>query len=525
LLGTPGCEEQDFVREHERFTEGNRIHARGSGAAASWTAWLTVIASLSASVGCSGGSDEGPFLQAGVGGAVGGGADCPAGEVVCGEFCADLQSSPTDCGACGAACADDQVCVAGRCGSTCETGQTDCDGACVDLDAHVDHCGGCDTACQVGETCTRGRCVGGNASGGTSATGGASASGGTSGAGGAGGTSGAATGGSGASRNSNPDADCAARSLLDYLYEITGTCTLSGQESMSYDTPQAGSFPSSRDAYVQQRTGKFPALYSSDFGDFGESNLQDRQRVVDNVRAYASRGSVIQLHYHMIQPDQPDGSGFETMAGFTADSPYPASNIDRILTVGDSLNTEHLRRLDEIAGYLGQLQDAGIAVLWRPYHEMNGDWFWWGQQARFRELWIQQWERFTNVHHLNNLVWVFSVNHWSSGWGIGPDEYYPGDEYVDVLGVDIYTEYGHTFDTNVHDSLFSLGGGKPIAITENGEMPDIPAIQDAQPSWVYWATWWGFEDAASGNTDADYASVYGAERTLTQDEVDLPGCP
>lgn len=75
-----------------------------------------------------------------------------------------------------------------------------------------------------------------------------------------------------------------------------------------------------------------------------------------------------------------------------------------------------------------------------------------------------------------------------------------------------------------HDELLRVGGGKPISITENGVMPDIGSIGSAQPKWVYWATWWGFEGSGKGNTDQLYSSVYGAERTLTQDEVELPAC-
>jgi mannan endo-1,4-beta-mannosidase len=229
----------------------------------------------------------------------------------------------------------------------------------------------------------------------------------------------------------------------------------------------------------------------------------------------------------MIQPDEPDGAGFDTMAAFSSDNPYPAANIDRILTPGDSLNTEHLRRLGELAGYLGQLQQAGVAVLWRPNHEMNGAWFWWGQQARFADLWIQQWDYLTNTHGLNNLLWVFSVNHWTdSPWGDGePADYYPGDQYVDVLGVDVYLEYGHNYDQYVHDTLMDVGGGRPIAFTENGEMPNIPNLTAGQPNWVYWATWWGFEGADSGNTSALYDANYNDPRVISQDEVAVPGCP
>ena len=333
--------------------------------------------------------------------------------------------------------------------------------------------------------------------------------------------------GGGGAQPSNPNADCHARALLQYLYDLTGTNTLSGQESMFSDSGASVNpepFPSSRDSHVYDETGAYPALYSSDFGDVNTTNLADRQKVVDNALAYAERGSIIQLHYHMIQPDQPDGAGFDTMSQFSESNPYPAANIDQILTPGTALNTEHLRRLDDLAALLDQLQNAGVPVLWRPFHEMNGGWFWWGVQPRFAELWVQMWDYLTNRHGLNNLLWVFSVNHWSGTQG-GPADYYPGDAYVDVLGVDVYLEYGHNYDQYVHDTLMQVGGGKPIAFTENGQMPDLPQLSASQPNWVYWSTWWGFEGADSGNTSVLYDANYGDPRVLTQDEVNLPACP
>ncbi|MBN1608224.1 MAG: hypothetical protein JW940_16450 [Polyangiaceae bacterium] len=73
--------------------------------------------------------------------------------------------------------------------------------------------------------------------------------------------------------------------------------------------------------------------------------------------------------------------------------------------------------------------------------------------------------------------------------------------------------------------LLRIGGGSPIAFTENGVMPDIGTLGSSQPKWVYWATWWGFEGSDIGNTNQLYSRVYGSERTLTQDEVQLGGCP
>lgn len=321
---------------------------------------------------------------------------------------------------------------------------------------------------------------------------------------------------------SNPNTGAEAKRLLEYLSDIGGKAILSGQESMFWDNQFAT--PSVRDKYVFERVDAYPALYSTDFGDFHhESDLARRAEilnmrpgVVDAVTDYAAAGSVIQLHYHMVEPSEPDGSGLRK---YTASAPYNATLIERALTTGDPLNVEYLRRLDEIAGYLSILQERGVPVLWRPFHEMNGAWFWWGQQPGFTALWRHMWDYFTYTHNLNNLLWVFSVNYWpaTAPTSMYPDNYYPGDDYVDVLGVDVYRLFGHAFDKRVHDHLLALGGGRPIAITENGVMPDLESlIASGQTRWTYWTTWFGFE---AYSTDALYTRNYSHPRVITQDEV------
>lgn len=311
----------------------------------------------------------------------------------------------------------------------------------------------------------------------------------------------------------NPNATPEARALLQLLTSLSGQKILSGQESMWND----GSFPSTRDQYVKQKTGKYPAVYVSDFGDFGTGNLQDRRRVVSNAIAYHRQGSIISFQYHLIQPDLPDGSGFQAMN--IKGSTY--TKVPDMLTPGHALNTELNRRLDDLAGYFRTLQDSGVPVIWRPYHEMTGDFFWWSHQDRFQDLWKYTFDYLTTKKQCNNLLWMFSAN-WYPAGSTGknaPEFYYPGHAYVDMLGCDFYVNYGHAYDKRIHDALVKLGGGRPLAITECGTMPDIAKLRAEQPYWVYWATWWGFEGADKGNTDALYAANYGHADVLTQDEL------
>jgi mannan endo-1,4-beta-mannosidase len=313
---------------------------------------------------------------------------------------------------------------------------------------------------------------------------------------------------------SNPNAIIQAKQLLQYLVNLSGQKILSGQESMF----SAGAFPSSDDKTVYQKTGKYPAIYTSDFGDVNTGNLSDRNKVVSNAISYHAKGSIIAFQYHMIQPNLADGAGFNAMNIKGSTYTY----VPQILTAGSAMNVEFNKRLDELAGYFKTLETAGIAVLFRPFHEMNGDFFWWSFQDRFKELWIYEWNYLTNTKKCNNLLWVFGVNWYGSAAPTSkqsPSFYYPGHAYVDILGCDFYLNYGHSYDKRIHDELRTLGGGKPIAIPENGQMPDIATIRATQPYWVYFCTWHGFESSSS---DALYTKNYGDPSVITQDEVLIP---
>jgi mannan endo-1,4-beta-mannosidase len=314
---------------------------------------------------------------------------------------------------------------------------------------------------------------------------------------------------------SNPAATPGAKKLLEFMYNISGKKILAGQESMFFD----GTFPSCRDQYVFQRTGKYPAVYATDFGDVNTGNLSDRHKVVSNCIAYAKAGSIISIQYHMIQPDLEDGAGFAAMN--IKGSTY--TKIDEILTPGSKLNTIFNTRLDELSGYLKTLEDNNIPVIFRPFHEMNGDWFWWSYQPRYKDLWIYTWKYFAENKKCNNLLWMFSVNYWSEAAEMtDPNYYYPGDQYVDMLGMDVYTNYGHNYSKSSHDALRELGNGRPIAITENGSFPsDFGSWRVEQPYWVYFMTWWGFEGDEKGNTQVLYDEVYGHSSVITQGELNL----
>ena len=119
----------------------------------------------------------------------------------------------------------------------------------------------------------------------------------------------------------------------------------------------------------------------------------------------------------------------------------PARSRCRFSKLLDENSESHrrwLKELDRVAEGLEQLKKAGVVVLWRPFHEMNGDWFWWDGKdpETFIKLWRHMFDYFTNTKKLNNLLWVYGPNH-----GKKTAAYYPGDRYVDIVGLDAYTDF------------------------------------------------------------------------------------
>ena len=179
--------------------------------------------------------------------------------------------------------------------------------------------------------------------------------------------------------------------------------------------------------------------------------------------------------------------------------------------------------MDTVIPFLQQLKEARVPVLWRPYHEMNGAWFWWGNKPGdqgFKRLWIMTYEYFTGKG-LDNLLWVWDPNAprvKENDDAFPYADFYPGNEYVDVLAADIY---GWDYKQSHHDELVELGGGKPLAMGEVGQLPRELSVFEEQPRWT-WFMVWGYFIGGHRSTEDHLdlvRSIYDSPRILTLDEV------
>ena len=184
-----------------------------------------------------------------------------------------------------------------------------------------------------------------------------------------------------------------------------------------------------------------------------------------------------------------------------------------MLTPGTKLYKHWCQQVDSIAKYLKMFQAARVPVLWRPYHEMNGSWFWWGgrlDKYGTVAIYKQIFDRLTRVHKLNNLIWVWSVDR-PSNESMQFKNYYPGSKYLDILALDVY---GNDFKQEYYDKLLALSGGKPITLGEVGNPPSAETMEK-QPNWVYYVVWAGM---VRNTTQKQYLSLAENKHILYQED-------
>lgn len=221
----------------------------------------------------------------------------------------------------------------------------------------------------------------------------------------------------------NPNADSGAVALYDYLKSIYGNKILSGQQDLSWAN------------WITQQLGKTPALVSVDLMDYSPSRVE-RGTVgtsVEEAIQHSDKGGIISVLWHWNAPtglydteEQMWWSGFYT----------DATDFDVAAALSDTTNNNYtliIRDIDAIAVELKRLEEANVPILFRPLHEAEGGWFWWGAKGPepCKKLWALLHDRLTNHHQINNLIWV---------WNSVLPEWYPGDDTVDILSTDVYAE-------------------------------------------------------------------------------------
>jgi hypothetical protein len=238
---------------------------------------------------------------------------------------------------------------------------------------------------------------------------------------------------------------------------------------------------------VKDVTGDYPAIYGFELGRLELDHPVNIDSVpFDKMRQFIHdaylRGGVITLSWHFNNP-------------FTGKTAWDAPMAGTVTAILDSPATRALYTswLDKGAVFLQSLKgDKGeqIPIVLRLFHELNGSWFWWGRNNctpgelkrlfQFTETYLR------DTKHLHNLIYAYNTDRFT-----GADDYlerYPGNDYVDIIGFDIYQRRGGA-DSNaqfVQELDKSLATLEDIAAKNN----KVPALTEFGYNGLPDSTWW-----------------------------------
>ncbi|MEZ0325855.1 MAG: glycosyl hydrolase [Fimbriimonas sp.] len=303
-------------------------------------------------------------------------------------------------------------------------------------------------------------------------------------------------------RAADAQATLEARRVLKRLTELYGHKMLSGQ----YDPKEVGQ--------INEATGKRPAILGFDFMEYSPSRLQrgaDTDLMTERMIRYAKMGYLLTASWHWNAPSGLLDKEYKDDQGRTINAKWykgfytNATSFDLGAALASPASGDYrllLRDIDALAVELKKLQAVKVPLLWRPLHEAEGGWFWWGAKGPepFKKLWKLMFDRLTKTHNLHNLIWVFSS-------GTKP-EWYPGDAYVDIVGIDAYPQDWQDPLSGAWETLLRrFDGKKLLAVTEFGGVPDAERMWRFGSRWSYWVSWVGSLGPSKNKPD-DLKRIY-----------------
>lgn len=312
----------------------------------------------------------------------------------------------------------------------------------------------------------------------------------------------------------NKNSTANTKKLYSFLKDSYGKYVITGQQC-------DGGINGNEFKAIKNLTGDYPALLGLDMMSYTPSRTAfgESSSAVEKAIEFANKGGIVTFCWHWNAPTEylnstansPDGwwGGF-----YTKSSKF---DIAKVMNGQDAKGKKLLDRdIKEIAKQLKRLEKAGVPVIWRPLHEASGGWFWWGAKGSdaYKKLWKYLYNELTNTYGCNNLIWVY--NGQSADW-------YPGDEYVDIVGEDIYPG-NHVYDPQVSRFKQAISYGsktKITALTENGCIFDIDSAVSINALWCWFMTWGGEFTVNGSNYSEKYTEksiikkMYASKYSLT----------
>lgn len=350
----------------------------------------------------------------------------------------------------------------------------------------------------------------------------------------------------------DPNATPETQSLMNYLSSVYGKNIISGQQEIygnghTEDSPNGYDPPlgyESEFEWIHDNFGVYPAIRGFDFMNYNPLYGWDDQTTERCIEWVNERGGIATACWHINVPKdfasytvgeeidwqgatyKPDETDFDT-----ANAIVPGTKEYEYVQLA----------IEDLAEQLLRLQEANVPIILRPYHEAEGNtntdgsgsWFWWGKAGAevYKQLWVQLYTTLTEEYDLHNIIWEYN----SYDYATSP-QWYPGDEYVDIVGYDkyncVYNRHdGKTSGPNedaISSTFYTLvdltDGKKMVSMPENDTVPSLENIQVEKAYWLYFCIWYdnGQDNFLSGTDKNDpetLKEMYQSEFCITLDEL------
>ena len=300
---------------------------------------------------------------------------------------------------------------------------------------------------------------------------------------------------------------------------------------------------------IKELTGKYPAIQGFDFGSYCPCYAWDDGVAGRMIEWTNEKGGICTASWHVNVPT--------TMADYTLGEPLDFSKTTYSektdfktanCLVEGTLEYDYFQLcMKNLAAELQKLQDAGVPVIFRPFHEAEGNpshtedpidgsgaWFWWAKEGAvvYKQLWALLQDTLENEYGLHNLIWEQNLYAWSDASA----QWYSGDERVDIVAFDKYnTQYnrhdGKTSGPNLdaEAGIFYkihgyVKGNKMVAMAENDSVPSMTNMQVEHADWLYFCPWYDTPETpfVSGEKYQDHdelKALYNSDYCITLDEL------
>lgn len=340
------------------------------------------------------------------------------------------------------------------------------------------------------------------------------------------------------------DATAETKNLMSYFASIYGKNIISGQQEIYSGGPHG---LEQEFEYLKDTTGHYPAIRGFDYGNFCcpafGSDDGSTKRIIDWVK---NKNGIATASFHLNVPKDMAGytSGSRIDFGQTTYSEKTDFSPSKAIVEGTKENLYYMEALKTLAGEFKKLEAEGIPVLWRPLHEAEGgggeegSWFWWGREGSkaYKDLWHFTYKTLTEDFGCHNLIWEWNSYNFATS-----ADWYPGDEYVDIIGYDKYSCTKYLEENNwqpslLHDdspiasTFYSImekyNSAKMVAMAENDCFSTVDKLTEDKAGWLYFCTWYdggsdniNFLTNPIFNTKEDTIEMYQSDYCITLDEL------